>query len=176
MAGRLTVQIARLLGAGRVVATGRDDAQLRELEELGADGVINTSLPDDDLLRAYRDTAPDGYDVIADYLWGRPTDVLLRALVPDSFAFGKRARLIQIGELAGADVVLPAASLRTSGLEIVGAASGLTAETIAEAFDQVVAWTRSGDLSFPVETVRLRDIEEAWQRTDLRGRRLVVTP
>ena len=90
VAGRLTVTIARLLGAGRIVATGRSDDQLRELLELGVDAVINTSLPDDELREAYRDAEEDGYDVIADYLWGRPTDVLLRALIPDGFAFGRR--------------------------------------------------------------------------------------
>lgn len=176
VAGRLTIKIAGLLGAGRIVATGRDDSQLRELRELGADTVINTAVSDDDLLRAYREGMGDGYDVIADYLWGRPTGVLLRALIPDSFALGRRTRLIQIGELAGSGVTVPAASLRTSGLEIVGAAKGLSAETMPQVFEQVLAWTRAGELTFDVETVPLSDIEAAWQRTDLRGRRLVVTP
>lgn len=176
VAGRLTIKIAKLLGAGRIVATGRDDDQLRELRELGADTVINTAVPDDDLLRAYKDGRGDGYDVIADYLWGRPTGVLLRALVPDGFALGKRTRLIQIGEVAGSDVTLPAAGLRTSGLEIVGASKGLDATTMPRMFEQVLAWTRAGALTFDMETVPLRRIEAAWQRTDLRGRRLVVTP
>ena len=167
---------ATLLGAGRVVATGRDDDQLRELRELGADTVINTAVPDDDLLRAYRDAMGDGYHVIADYLWGRPTDVLLRALVPDTFALGRRTRLIQIGEVAGATVTMPAASLRTSGLEIVGAATGIDGESIARMYEQVLSWIRTGELDVEVETVPLRDIETAWQRTDLRGKRLVGTP
>jgi NADPH2:quinone reductase len=46
VAGRLAVQVARLLGAGRVVATGRDDGALREVVGLGADTVINTAVPD----------------------------------------------------------------------------------------------------------------------------------
>lgn len=176
VAGRLTVQVARLLGAGRIVATGRDDAQLRELRDLGADVVISTAVPDDELLHAYRDARGAGYDVIADYLWGRPTDVLLRALVPETFAFGSRTRLVQIGEVAGADVTLPAASLRTSGLEIVGASAGMTSETMPRVLEQVLEWTRAGELTVAVETVPLTDITSAWQRTDLRGKRLVVTP
>lgn len=147
VAGRLTIKIAKLLGAGRIVATGRDDAQLGELLELGADTVINTAVPDEDLLLAYRDAMGDGYDVIADHLWGRPTEVLLRALVPDTFTIGRPTRLIQIGEVAGSEVAVPAASLRTSGLEIVGAAKGLNAETIGEAYEQVLAWTRAGELT-----------------------------
>ncbi|GAA5145208.1 hypothetical protein GCM10025768_02130 [Microbacterium pseudoresistens] len=137
--------------------------------------MISTAVSDDALLQAYKSTRGEGFDVIADYLWGRPTAVLLRALIPDDFSVGARSRLIQIGEVAGAEVALPAASLRTSGLEIVGAAKGLTAETVPAIFEQVLTWTREGKLSFPVERVALKDIESAWQGTDLRGRRIVVT-
>ncbi|MGH3375497.1 MAG: quinone oxidoreductase family protein [Actinoallomurus sp.] len=176
VAGRLTVKIAKLLGAGRIVATGRDDNQLRELRALGADTVINTAVSDDELSQAYQDAMGEGYDVIADYLWGRPTNILLRALIPDTFAFGKRIRLLQIGELAGSEVTLAGASMRTSGLEIVGAAKGLDAEVMGQVYEQVLTWTRTGELTFDMETVPLSDIETAWQRTDLRGKRLVVMP
>lgn len=175
-AGRLAVQVARLLGAGRIVATGRDDRQLREVRDLGADTVINTAVPDDALLRAFADARRDGYDVVVDYLWGRPTEILLRSLVPDSFAFPKPTRLIQIGASAGSALTLAADGLRTSGVEIYGAAKGLDAQTMGAAYGQIVRWAQSGELAFETETVRLSEIESAWQRTDLRGRRLVVVP
>jgi hypothetical protein len=44
------------------------------------------------------------------------------------------------------------------------------------AYEQVLGWVRGGYLSFAIERVALSEIETAWQRTDLRGRRLVVTP
>ena len=118
----------------------------------------------------------DGYDVVLDYLWGRPSEILLRALVPRSFAFGRPTRMVQIGESAGPELTLAASSLRTSGVEICGAAKGLDPRTMDEAYQQIVTWTRSGALTFEVEKVPLSDIEAAWQRTDLRGRRLVVIP
>jgi hypothetical protein len=43
-------------------------------------------------------------------------------------------------------------------------------------YGQIVRWTRSGELTFDVETVSLSDVETAWQRTDLHGKRLVVLP
>ncbi|GIF97055.1 hypothetical protein [Catellatospora citrea] len=43
-----------------------------------------------------------------------------------------------------------------------------------EAYTQVVTWAQSGELTFDVVRVPLSDIETAWQRTDLRGSRLVV--
>jgi len=176
VAGRLAVKVARLLGAGRIIATGRDDDQLREVQTLGAEMVINTAVPDEALAQAYLDAKGDGYDVVVDYLWGRPTEILLRALVPQTFAFPKPTRLIQIGESAGAGLVLAAESLRTSGVELYGAAKGLDPQTMHELYSQVVAWTQSGELTFDVIKVPLSDIETAWQRTDLRGRRLVVVP
>jgi NADPH2:quinone reductase len=101
---------------------------------------------------------------------------MLRALVPRAFAFPKPTRLIQVGESAGATLGLAVESLRTSGVEMYGAAKGLGPQTMQEMYEQVVAWTRSGELTFDVERVPLADIESAWQRTDLRGRRLVVVP
>lgn len=109
-------------------------------------------------------------------MWGRPTEILLRSLVPDSFAFPEPTRLVQVGQAAGAELSLAADTLRTSGVEVYGAAKGLDPHTMAETYQQIVEWTRSGDLTFAVERVPLSDIEAAWQRTDLRGRRLVVLP
>ncbi|MBD3142296.1 quinone oxidoreductase family protein [Microbispora bryophytorum] len=176
VAGRLAVKVARLLGAGRIVATGRDDHQLREVRAIGADAVINTAVSDEALARAYLDARGDGYDVVLDYLWGRPSEILLRALVPRSFAFGKPTRVVQIGESAGAELTLAASSLRTSGAEIYGAAKGLDPRTMEEVYQRIVTWTRSGELTFDMEKVPLSDIETAWQRTNLKGRRLVVMP
>ena len=176
VAGRLAVKVARLVGAGRIIATGRDDDQLREVLTIGADTVINTAVTDDALTQAFTDAKADGYDVVVDYLWGRPTEILLRSLIPESFAFPKPTRVIQIGQAAGAELTVAAESLRTSGVEICGAAKGLDPRTMGEAYGQIVEWTQSGQLTFDVEKVPLTDIETAWQRTDLRGKRLVVVP
>lgn len=175
VAGRLAVQVARLLGAGRIVATGRDRAALEEVTALGADAVIDTTVDDEQVVRAFRENAGTGYDVVVDYLWGRPTELLTRALVPDDFALGRPTRLVQIGEAAGPGIRLTGDALRTSGLEIYGA--GRNAATgMAAAYQQIVEWVRDGSLTIPVVTMPLSRIAEAWSRTDLRGRRLVIVP
>ncbi|GAA2659214.1 quinone oxidoreductase family protein [Paractinoplanes durhamensis] len=170
VAGRLAVRIARLLGAGRVIASGRDDARLRAL---GADAIINTAVSDEELATAY---ANERSDVVLDFLWGRPTEILLKSLIPSGFSFAPPTRLVQVGESAGVDLTLPASALRTSGVEIFGAARGLSGGGMAEVYGQVIAWTLAGELTFDLERVPLSDIESAWQRTDLHGRRLVVEP
>lgn len=176
VAGRLAVKVARLLGAGRIVATGRDDEALREILALGADAVINTAVQDEALARAFTEAMGEGYDVILDFLWGRPTEILLRVLTPVELKSAKPTRLVQVGESAGPTVTLPAESLRTSGVEIYGAAKGLDGTTMMDAYNQVVQWASDGTLTFDLERVPLSQIETAWQRTDLRGRRLVVLP
>jgi NADPH:quinone reductase-like Zn-dependent oxidoreductase len=175
VAGRLAVKVARLLGAGCIVATGRDDDALRELAALGVDAVINTAVEDDDLVQAFRDNAGHGYDVVVDYLWGRPAELLTRSLIPESFAMPKATRLVQIGESAGSAIQLTGDALRTSGLEIYGAGRNM-ATGIAAAYQQVVEWIRSGELTIDVATMPLSQIEKAWTRTDLRGIRLVIVP
>jgi NADPH:quinone reductase-like Zn-dependent oxidoreductase len=176
VAGRLAVQVARLLGAGRVIATGRDDAALREVSDLGADTVINTNVSDDELIRTFEDKAGDGYDVVLDFLWGRPTDLLLRALVPKQLGGSKAVRLVQAGESAGARLSLAADSVRISGVEIYGAAKGLDAPTVVDSYSKIVEWAREGRLVFGIERAPLSEIRTAWQRTDLKGRRLVIAP
>jgi NADPH:quinone reductase-like Zn-dependent oxidoreductase len=176
VAGRLAVRVARLLGAGRIVGTGRDDDALGQLRGLGADTVINTAVPDEALIGAFRDAKGEGYDVVLDFLWGRPTELLLRALVPKELTMAKPTRLIQVGESAGPTLTLAAESLRTSGVELYGVTKGLDATTMMQAYQQAVQWAQDGALTFDLERVPLSQIQTAWQRSDLRGRRLVVMP
>jgi len=176
VAGRLAIQVARILGAGRIIATGRDEAALLEVSDLGADTVINTTVSDDELVRTFQDEAGDGYDVVLDFLWGRPTELLLKALVPNRLGSSKAVRLVQAGESAGVTLSLAADSVRTSGVEIYGVAKGLDAQTASDSYSKLVEWTLEGRLVFGIERAPLSEIETAWQRTDLKGRRLVIAP
>ena len=116
--GRLAVQLARHLGAGRVVGAGRNAEALEALAGLGADATISLEGSDDELEEAFADEAVDGgYDVILDYLWGRPTEALVAALTGhDVTAESRRTRLIQIGEMAGTDHQTPGRRLAEFGL------------------------------------------------------------
>jgi len=110
VAGRLAVQVARHLGAGRVVGAGRNAEALAALAGLGADATIRLEGSDSELEEAFARQAGDGgYDVVLDYLWGRPTEALVAALTGhDLMAEPTRTRLVQIGEMAGPILRLPA--------------------------------------------------------------------
>jgi NADPH2:quinone reductase len=176
--GRLAVQAARLLGAGRVVGSGRRAAGLDSLRELGADAAIDLTRPDEEVVAAFRREAGDaGYGVVLDYLWGRPTELLLRALVPDDLAFGRRrTRLVQVGAGAGPTVALAAEVLRTSGLRVMGAGDALTAEAVGEATRQVWEWIAAGRLRAAIRRVTLDEVERAWLSPARDGSRVVVIP
>jgi NADPH2:quinone reductase len=178
--GKLAVQIARRLGAGRVVAAGRNEQVLSTLGALGADATIRLDQPGQDLTEAFAGVAGDaGFDVVIDFLWGRPTEALLAALSRTELTAARsRVRLVEVGESAGPNISLPAAVLRSTKLEILGSGSGAVPplQVIVDSYHQLMARAASGELHVDTERVPLTDIEEAWQRQDLHGRRLVVIP
>jgi NADPH:quinone reductase-like Zn-dependent oxidoreductase len=179
VAGKLAVQIAKHLGAGRVVAAGRNEQVLRTLNDLGADATIHLDQPDKELAEAFiREAGHRPFDVIIDYLWGHPTEVLLGALTGhDLTAESNRTRLVEVGEMAGPTIVLPAAALRSSGLELYGGGGGsIPPKAIFDAFPQIWALTASGKLRIDIEQAPLADVETLWQRQDSPGRRLVIIP
>ncbi|MFZ0287266.1 MAG: zinc-binding alcohol dehydrogenase family protein [Terriglobales bacterium] len=175
--GKLAVQIAKILGAGRVVAAGRNEKVLSTLHDLGADVIIRIDKPGHDLKAAFADAAGDsGFDVIIDYLWGRPTEALLAALTRKEFAAVKgEIRLVQVGESAGATIAVPAAVLRSTPLTIMGTAGIPSPDILMDALHQVMTRTAHGELHIDVEPVPLAQVERVWQR-DGRGRRIVLIP
>ncbi|HEV3073860.1 MAG TPA: zinc-binding alcohol dehydrogenase family protein [Thermoanaerobaculia bacterium] len=176
--GQLAVQIAKLLGARRVIGAGRNERVLSMLSELGADATIQLDQPQDSLKDAFARAAGDqGYDVIIDYLWGRPTEALLAAITKSEFAaVTKETRLVQAGESAGPTISLPAAVLRSTALTILGTAGVPSREVLLEAMQQVMARAARGELRIETERVPLADIARVWQRQGQSGRRIVVTP
>jgi NADPH2:quinone reductase len=178
--GKLAVQTAKLLGAGRVIAAGRNEKVLSNLNELGADSTIWLDKPGQDLTETFAREAGDaGFDVIIDYLWGPPTEALVAAIARTDFnPASSRIRLIEVGESAGATISLAAAALRSSRLEILGAGSGnapASPEIWLEAVRQLLSNVASGKLRIDTARVPLREVEDAWQREQY-GRRTVIIP
>jgi NADPH:quinone reductase-like Zn-dependent oxidoreductase len=178
VAGQLAIQIAKHLGAGRVVAVGRNESVLCKLQELGADAVISLRQPDQELIDAFKHHAGEaGFDVVLDYLWGHPTEVLIAAMNRKGFPSPRSgARLVQIGEGAGSAITLEAMALRGASLTIIGSGTLPSLSVLSEAFNRVLILAATGKLHVEVEAVPLAEIEKAWARSDLHGRRLVIVP
>lgn len=175
--GRLAIRIAKLLGAGRVIAAGRNQQALSSLHQLGADATIHLELPADELREAFvREAGQSGFQVVIDYLWGRPAEAFMAAMTRKEFAaIQTETRFVQVGESAGPAISLPAAVLRSSALTILGTAGVPPGNLLADALQRVLEHAAGGDLHVETERVPLAEIENAWQR-DQAGRRLVIIP
>jgi NADPH2:quinone reductase len=150
---------------------------LEKLHELGADSVIRLDVTEDDLAKAFvREGGESGFNIVLDYLWGRPTEVLLAAIAQKGFPSARAGtRLVQIGDVASPVISLPAAALRSAAVTIIGSGVMPSLSLLSEAFQQLMNLGAHGQLQIEVEPVPLADIERAWVR-DLHGRRLVMIP
>jgi NADPH:quinone reductase-like Zn-dependent oxidoreductase len=175
--GRLAVRMAKLLGARRVVAAGRNRETLLFLRQLGADATIRLDIPAKDLHESFvREAGQSGFQVVIDYVWGQPTEAFLSAITSTKFAvIGTETRLVQLGESAGPTISLPAAVLRSTALTILGTAGIPTRDVLADALRRVMAYAAKGELQVDTTDVLLLDIESAWERKES-GRRIVIVP
>jgi NADPH2:quinone reductase len=176
VAGKLAVQIAKLLGAGRVIGAGRNPEALESLKALGADVTVKIDDPGQDLVQAFAAAIKDGVDVVLDYLWGKPTEALIAALTGHDFLAQPRiTRLVEIGESAGPTVSLPGAALRSSGLEIYGAGGGSVPwKAILEAVPQILEHAARGELKVETKRVALSEVESVWGKKADDGRVVFV--
>jgi NADPH:quinone reductase-like Zn-dependent oxidoreductase len=157
LVGRIAVQAAKLLGAGRVIAAGRGGDRLRRVRQLGADVTVDLQ-SEDDLAAAFRKAAGDGVDVIVDPLWGPPALAAIQAA-----AYG--ARLVQIGQLAGAEIGLPAPLVRSAFLAILGYANfHAPLEMRRGAYMRMAQYAAEGRLTVDAERLPLREVQTAWTR------------
>ncbi|MDQ1453007.1 MAG: hypothetical protein QOK38_2873 [Acidobacteriaceae bacterium] len=177
-AGQLAVQIAKRLGARRVVAAGRNPEALASLKELGADAVISLEQSREALVAAFRgEIAEHGVDVVLDYLWGEPAESCLAAIAQKGLSRATpRIRFVQIGQSAGATITLAGATLRSSGLEILGSGFGSASmEQIFAALAEFFKQAAKTPFAMKVQTAALRDVEALWT-APARGARLVFQP
>jgi NADPH2:quinone reductase len=178
VAGQLCVQIAKRLGARRVIACGRNPKALENLKSLGADSVISLDQEHDALVAAIRqEIAESGVDIVLDYLWGAPAEAILAAISQKGLSHASsRIRFVQIGESAGRTITLPAATLRSSGLELLGSGFGSASmKQIFEALADFFSSAAKQPFHIDIKTAPLRDAESLWNAPE-QGVRLVFQP
>jgi NADPH:quinone reductase-like Zn-dependent oxidoreductase len=173
-AGRLAIQIAKHLGAAKVIATARDAKALEAAKSLGADVTIPLVEDEAALESAFKDQFAAGVDVVIDYLWGRSAERLLIAAAKA----GKDAapiRFVQIGSMSGPDITLPSAVLRSSAIELMGSGIGsIPFDRLILAIGGLLAATTRSGFQIAATPVPLSEFEQAWPLDDSR-RRTVFT-
>jgi NADPH2:quinone reductase len=177
VAGQLAVQVARRLGGRRIVAAGRSPQALETLKSLGADAVISLDQDQASLVSAFRTEIAEGVDVVLDYLWGQPAELVLQAILQKGLRkAGSRIRFIQIGESAGKTISLPAATLRSSGLELLGSGFGSASlDQLRQALAEFFQVAAKEPYQFHTKATPLREVEKLWDHAE-EGTRLVLQP
>jgi NADPH2:quinone reductase len=164
--GTVAVQAARLLGARRVVAAGRDADSLGRVV---ADATV--VLEGDDLAGAFRDACDGGPTLVFDPLWGEPAAAAAEAAKPG-------ARIVQLGQSAGATAPVTSAAIRFKGLEIYGFSNfNLPKDVLDREYARLVEHAMNGDIRVEIDRLPLEDVTAAWERqAQSPHRKLVLVP
>ena len=151
--GQIALQLARILGAGRVVGAARDAAALERLRARGlADAVV--ALGSDDDAAALKAVAGEGFDVVLDGVCGAP---LLAALKATRWG----ARILTIGTGAGREINLNISDLLFRTLSCVGTGQRSPCDREAT-WRRLLLLAREHKISFDHVGFRFDDMPAAW--------------
>ncbi|EKZ5285583.1 zinc-binding alcohol dehydrogenase family protein [Klebsiella aerogenes] len=166
-AGQLAVQIARYLGAKKIIATGRN---AQALAALAADECIDLTADEQTLNAQFAAASAGQIDVVVDYLWGRSAELLLPILA--KYTPGdKPVRYVQVGSLTGADIALNGAVLRAAPLQLMGSGIGsLTMPQLLAATGEMLQAAVPGHFTIATTPLPLRDVAAAWPRDNSQKR------
>ena len=175
-AGSMAVQIAKLMGAGRIIGAGRDPERLAALEGLGADTLVRLTPDDEATSAALAESAAD-VDVVIDYLWAEPAKLAMQALLSARQDRSAPLDWVQIGALTGPNLELPSALLRGAALRIQGSGQGsVSPRMYVGELPALVAEISAGRIAVEARTAPLRDVESIWSQPELPGTRTVLLP
>jgi NADPH:quinone reductase-like Zn-dependent oxidoreductase len=173
-AGRLAVQIAKHLGAAKVIAIARDGEALKSVAALGADVTIPLVEDETALENAFEEQFAAGVDVVIDYLWGPSAERLLIA----GAKAGREAvpiRFVQVGSAGGPDITLPSAALRSSAIALMGSGIGsIPFDRLVKAVGELLQAAVPCGFAIAAKSVPLSAVEQAWPADDS-SRRTVFT-
>lgn len=174
--GRLAIQIAKHLGATRVVATARNRAVEAELRALGADEFIALDQAPEALTTAFRKQIHEpGVDIVLDYLWGMPAESFINAAAGHgSGEAARRIRFVNIGSMAGLSIPVAAGPLRSSGLELMGSGLGSVSHAdLVKVIGELLHAIGPAKLKVDAVAKPMHDVEAIW--TMKSDQRIVLT-
>jgi NADPH:quinone reductase-like Zn-dependent oxidoreductase len=175
-AGQMAVQVAKRLGAGQIIAAGRDTGRLAALPALGATATVPLGASTGASSGADRlaKTAAD-VDVVLDFLWGQPAADAMIAIITSRADRGRPLSWIEIGSVAGPTAPVPSAALRAARLQLVGSGQGSvsTREYLAE-LNVLAHEIAAGTINVDARPVPLAHVEEAWAATNAKHRTVLI--
>jgi NADPH:quinone reductase-like Zn-dependent oxidoreductase len=172
----MAVQVAKHLGAGRVVGAGRDFTRLNALTSLGADEFVHLTDDAEETAQALGAAAAE-VDIVIDYLWGKPSQQAIMALLTKRSDRSRAMNWIQIGSVAGPTIELPSVALRSANLRLQGNAQGaVSTEVYLAQLPSLVDEIDAGTISVKANGRPLADVEKIWAEPNVAGERTVLVP
>ncbi|CAD0091423.1 unnamed protein product [Aureobasidium mustum] len=159
--GKVAVEVARVLGAGKVIGMSRN---AETLSEVGVDEMI---ILDDNISNTDCSAAAE-VDIILDYLYGPVAQHVLSTV-----NFTRPVQYVHIGGLAGTEMMLPGHVLRSKDITIRGAGPGSWSR---EAMRPEIPKILNAFKTFKTQNVKvvpLSEIEEHWHN---KNERIVFKP
>ena len=167
-AGRLAVQLAKYLGAGKVIATGRNAEELEQLKALGADVAIPFALGAlsgaKEYERALEAEFEDGIDIVIDYLWGESAKTVIVAIAK-AVDDATPVRFVHVGGASGEEnIELAGAALRSSAIMLMGSGvKSVRMSVLLDAIRNVFETVAPANLQIATKRVPLAEIESVWE-------------
>lgn len=177
--GQMAIQIAKHYGAKKIIVTGRNEKMLQNLKELGADKIISLKQNDDAFISQLTEIHENSpIDIVLDYLWGHPAELILSVLKGNG-SFTNKIRYVTIGGMAGDSIQLSSGILRSVDLQLSGSGLGSWSKDevkllFSEILPEMFLLTAQNKLKVNIETGNLADIEGMWNAEVTDGKRLVV--
>jgi NADPH:quinone reductase-like Zn-dependent oxidoreductase len=151
--GQIALQLARYLGAGRVVAAARSAPALERLKERGiADDIVVLGGSDD--VAALKEAGGAGFDVVLDLVCGQP---MLNALKATRWG----ARIMTIGTGAGRKLDLDIADLLFRTLSCIGTGQRPPADRRA-IWERLLRIAREQQIQIDYADFAFEDAPAAW--------------
>jgi NADPH:quinone reductase-like Zn-dependent oxidoreductase len=175
-AGTLAVQLARHLGAGKVIAAGRDAAALERAAALGADVTISLRQEAGPVEAALAEQfSGDGVDVVLDYLYGQRAEALLAA-IGRVRGISRPVRYVVVGGMERQEITLPSLVLRAAPLAVMGSGIGSVPFTEFTSAAGVVLHAAVPErLHIDATIVPLAEVSQGWNKDAGKSRVVFVT-
>ena len=167
--GLAAVQAARIAGAGTIVGVGRQIEALQRAGDAGATAVVELSADAtaEEIAQQFLD-AGGPPTLVIDPLWGVPG-------VAAIMAADRQARIVQLGQSAGASASLTSASIRGKQLSVLGfSILAVPPEVRGAGYAAIARAALAGQIQLDVRQFPIDDIGAAWQAASVEGTGKVV--
>jgi NADPH:quinone reductase-like Zn-dependent oxidoreductase len=164
--GAAVIQLARLAGAKRVIAAGRNPERLAQVG--AADGV---ALLGEEPLPDQLASLGGPVDLVVDPVWGPWAQTALACLKPGG-------RYLNVGAAGGDGTAFQVEWLRARQLTLIGfSAGGAQPADVIASYRHVATLAAAGSLTLPTATYSLDEAARAWEaQVSSPGKKIVVIP